>query len=361
MTDEELQKIVQGYLIIGYAEDDPNFRLEITDQLQQDFASYRTDGQILPQPKLNVQVYPHPNGSGNVLVVEVFPHELPPVRYKGRTCIRIGPRKAVASPEEERQLIERRSSNFRSFDATPCPEGELRRLDISYFTNTYRLQAIDRSVIEENGRSIKEQLAALRLYSLKRDCPTNAGMISLADDPLDLFPGAVVQFTQYEGIGLESQPLAEKRFSGNLVTTLRELDLFLAGRFTKKPVKKTELTERLVWDFPEETIREILMNAVLHRNYESNSPIRFYQFSDRIEIQNPGGLFGDVTPENFSFANDYRNPILAEVMYNLGYVNRFGRGIAIARKALKDNESPEPIFEFPTNHFLAIIPIHPDR
>lgn len=41
------------------------------------------------------------------------------------------------------------------------------------------------------------------------------------------------------------------------------------------------------------------MNAVLHRDYQSTSPTRFYQFSDRIEIQNPGGLYGEASPENF--------------------------------------------------------------
>lgn len=350
-----------GYLIIGIDEKDPSFRLAITDELQQQFASYRRDGQILPQPNLNVQVLPHPEGDGQVLIVEVFPHDIPPVRYKGRTCIRIGPRKDFASTTEERQLIERRASNFRSYDATPCPEGDISRLDIGYFTSIYRPQAIAREVIAENEREIKEQLAALRFYSLSRDCPTNAGMIVFAHDPLDLFPGAVVQFTQFDGKELSDEVLAEKRFAGNLVTVLTELDTFLKGRFIQKPIRETELREKLVWDFPPESIRELLMNAVLHRTYDSNSPIRFYQFSDRIEIQNPGGLFGDVTPENFPRANDYRNPVLAEVMHNLGYVNRFGRGIARAQRFLRENASAEATFEFQPNFFLATIPRRPGR
>ena len=94
---------------------------------------------------------------------------------------------------------------------------------------------------------------------------------------------------------------------------------------------------------------------------QSTSPIRFYQFSDRIEIQNPGGLYGEASPENFPRVNTYRNPIIAEAMHTLGYVNRFGRGIARARRALADNGSPEPAFDYHTSHFLAIIPRHPLR
>lgn len=59
------------------------------------------------------------------------------------------------------------------------------------------------------------------------------------------------------------------------------------------------LEEKLLPDYPEWALRELLMNAVMHRNYDSNTPIRFYAFSDHIEIQSPGGLYGEATPENF--------------------------------------------------------------
>ena len=126
-------------------------------------------------------------------------------------------------------------------------------------------------------------------------------------------------------------------------------------------MKITDLKEKLIYDFPPDAVREILMNAVLHRDYQSISPIRFYQFVDHIEIQNPGGLYGEASPKNFPFVSTYRNPILAEVMHNLGYVNRFGRGIARAERTLKENGSSKPTFQFETSYFLANIPKHPDR
>jgi ATP-dependent DNA helicase RecG len=350
-----------GYLLIGIDERDPAFRLEATDELLQQFASYWSDGAIMPLPVMNVSKLPHPDGGGDVIVVEVKPHDLPPVRYKGRVHIRIGPRKDMASETEERVLAERRAAHFRTFDATPCPEGELARLDLETFRQTYRPQAIAAEVIAENHRDIPEQLAALRFYNLARGCPTNAGMLVFAYDPLDLFPGAKVQFVQFGGTELGDEVEAEKSFTGNLITLLGELDSFLKGRFTQKPVAVSELREQAVYDYPPEAVRELLMNAVLHRDYQSTSPLRFYQFTDRIEIQNPGGLYGDASPENFPTVNAYRNPIIAEAMHTLGYVNRFGRGIARARRALQENGSPAPGFDFQTNHFLTVISKHPDR
>lgn len=350
-----------GYLLIGIDERDAAFRLLITDELLQQFAAYRSDGQILPLPVLNVSKVPHPDGGGDVLVVEVRPHDMPPIRYKGRVHIRVGPRKDTASEAEERVLMERRAANFPTFDATPCLEGDLKRLDLETFRQTYRPQAVAEEVIAANHRDAKEQLAALRFYSLKRDCPTNAGMLVFAFDPLDLFPGARVQFVQFDGPGLDDDVLAEKPFTGGMITVLSEMDSFLKGRFTQKPVVVTALREQAVFDFPPEAIRELLMNAILHRDYQSTSPVRFYQFSDRIEIQNPGGLYGDASPQNFPRVNTYRNPIIAEAMHVLGYVNRFGRGVARARRALEENGNSEPTFQFEAHHFLSIIPKHPQR
>lgn len=350
-----------GYLIIGVDERNPAYRLEVTTGMLEKLAGLRSDGAIMPLPVMNVSRMPHPNGGGDVIVIQVYPHDLPPVRYHGRTHIRIGPRKDVASESEERVLIERRAANYRTFDATPCPEGSLARLDLEVFRQTYRPQAIAADVIAENHRDVPEQLAALRFHNLGRNCPTNAGMLVFAYDPLDLFPGARVQFVQYAGPGLEDDVLAEKPFTGNLVTLLSELDTFLKGRFTQKPVSVSDLREQAVFDYPPEAVRELLMNAILHRDYQSTSPTRFYQFSDRIEIQNPGGLYGEASPENFPRVNAYRNPIIAEAMHVLGYVNRFGRGIVRARRALEENGSPEPRFDYQTSHFLAIIPKHLKR
>jgi len=71
-----------------------------------------------------------------------------------------------------------------------------------------------------------------------------------------------------------------------------------------------------------------------------------YWYADRVEIQSPGGLYGKVTPENFgSGATDYRNPLVAEIMHHLGFAQRFGLGVPLAREALAKNGNPEPQFD----------------
>ena len=96
----------------------------------------------------------------------------------------------------------------------------------------------------------------------------------------------------------------------------------------------------------------------MHRSYEgTNAPVRLTWFSDRIEIINPGGPFGIVTVANFGQpgVTDYRNPHLAEAMKVLGYVQRFGVGIATARRLLADNGNPPPQFDPQGTHVLVTI------
>src|SRR5262249_39096430 len=104
--------------------------------------------------------------------------------------------------------------------------------------------------------------------------------------------------------------------------------------------------------------QQLARNAVLHRNYEdTNAPVRITWFNDRIEIQNPGGPFGQVTQQNFGQPGitDYRNPHLPEAMKNLGYVQRFGIGIELARQQLDKNSNPPVEFVVEPSHLLAIV------
>ena len=81
---------------------------------------------------------------------------------------------------------------------------------------------------------------------------------------------------------------------------------------------------------PEEAIRELLINAVLHRAYDvGNMPTLFYWYSDHVEILNPGGLFGTLTADKFGKRTSYRNEVLAEAMKGFGYVLVCRRTLAV--------------------------------
>lgn len=344
-----------GYLIIG-AEDKTGkiAGLNISDKLLTSLAAIRNNGQILPQPSITVQKYVLPEGE--LAVVEVFPCPFPPVRYQGKVWIRIGPSKAIANEAEELRLTEKRAANTKTFDVSPVFSSTLADINIELFKLTYLPNAIDAETLETNHRDIKQQLASLRLYDLVYDCPTYAGILILGNNPKFYMPGAYVQYVLFAGNSLDSDILNEVEFSGDLLSTMRQLDLFVKNTIEERPVRVSALQELTVRSYPFRAIRELLNNAVMHRNYESNAPVKFYEFSDRIEISNPGGLYGSARPDNFPHQNDYRNPIVAEALKIMGYVNKFNRGIATAQAELEANGNPpaEFIYDLPL-HFSVTL------
>lgn len=96
----------KGYLILGAYDNGTLSGLRVDDALMKRIAGIRSDGNILPLPIMSVERVELEGG--DLLVVEVSPALVPPVRYRGRTFIRIGPRRDIATESEERVLLEKR-------------------------------------------------------------------------------------------------------------------------------------------------------------------------------------------------------------------------------------------------------------
>jgi ATP-dependent DNA helicase RecG len=342
-----------GYLIIGIDNSGKIAGAQITDELLRNLAALRSDGNIQPLPDIAVEKVA--TTEGDIAMVTVQPSTLPPVRYRGRVCIRIGPRRGYATEQEERRLIERRVSHAKTFDAQPALGSALDQLALPLFLIDYRNQAIAPEVIDENNRPIEQQLASLRFFDLTHNCPTNAGLLLFGLDVREWLPGAYVQFLRVDGDSLAADIINDREVSGDLLTVLRELDALVEAQLSQFPLPATTLRERTIEAYPRVAVRELLMNAVMHRDYASTAPLRVTWLSDRVEIQSPGSLYGEASPENFPRQTSYRNPVIAEAMKALGYVNRYGRGVLRAQRVLEENGSPAAAFEFDAGYVLATI------
>lgn len=153
----------------------------------------------------------------------------------------------------------------------------------------------------------------------------------------------------------------ERRFEGCLYKILPELDNFIRdGIITKRPIPVSILREKDVVNYPYKALRELMMNAVMHRDYQANMPTRLYQYDNHIEIMNPGGLYGQARPENFPHVNDYRNSVVAGMMKTLNYVNMFNHGVGEVQDLLKDNSSPLAVFRVNLITVFSVIVKEPD-
>ncbi|MCL2769592.1 MAG: putative DNA binding domain-containing protein, partial [Solirubrobacterales bacterium] len=149
-----------GYLLIGVTDGGQPSGLKITDELLRDLGGLREDGNVLPLPSMTVGK--RFLKGAEIAVVEVRPSSTPPVRYKGRPWIRVGPRRAIATPEEESRLAERRRAGDLPFDSRPLSSASIEDLDLDLFERTYLPAALAPEVLAANDRSVEHQLAALR-------------------------------------------------------------------------------------------------------------------------------------------------------------------------------------------------------
>lgn len=145
----------KGYLILGAYDNGTLSGLRVDDALMKRIAGIRSDGNILPLPIMSVERFELEGG--DLLVVEVSPALVPPVRYRGRTFIRIGPRRDIATESEERVLLEKRTSYMATFDATPCFGSSLKDIDTQFIKYEYLPQVIDADILKTDKRSLQEQ------------------------------------------------------------------------------------------------------------------------------------------------------------------------------------------------------------
>ena len=329
---------------------------EPTDENLRTLADIRSNGNIVPFPSMTVQR--RTLEGCDVAVVIVEPSDAPPVRYKGTVWVRVGPRRAEATAEDERRLNEKRRAHDLPFDLRPLPSASVDELDLDLFERAY-VPAAQPSMQQANGRSVREKLASVRFATPDPEYdPTVLGVLTVGVDPRRYVPGAYVQFLRIDGTALNDPIKDQAEIDGPLPDLLTRLDEKLRAHLEVRPDFVSADREEKRQTYPLVALQQLARNAVLHRSYENTgAPVRLTWFRDRIEITNPGGPFGQVTRENFGEPGitDYRNPHLAEVMKTLGYVQRFGAGIPTARQSLEANGNPPLEFTIEDTYVLATI------
>lgn len=336
-----------GVIFVGARDDGDATGLSVTDELLRQLADMKTDGNIVPPPTLTVDK--RVLRGSEMAIVTVWPADSPPVRYKGRIHIRIGPRRGIASAQDERVLNERRRHLDRPFDVQPVRSAGLSDLDRQRFEIEYLPAAFAPDIVAANERSYEQRLAAAKMvFSADDPTPNVLGILVLSTRTRDFLPGAYIQFLRIAGRDLADPIADEQAIDGPVAELLRRIDEKLAAHNrTAVDLTSSEKERRLPW-YPVAALQQLVRNAVMHRSYEAtNAPVRVTWYDDRIEIISPGGPYGTVTPDNFGQpgVSDYRNPNLAEALHVLGFVQRFGVGIATARRALASNGNPLPEFE----------------
>ncbi len=188
------------------------------------------------------------------------------------------------------------------------------------------------------------------------DKPTLASILLFSKYPQAFFPqlcitAVSIPSNEMGTVGTIGERFIDnKRIDGTLEQMLEGAMQFVLNNMHIKTVISNTTGERTdITDYPITAIREILLNALVHRDYSmytENTPITIRMFKNRIEIENPGSLYGNMTLEQLGYKSaDARNPFIVNALEVLGKVENRYSGIPIIRKLMQNANLPKPKFE----------------
>lgn len=189
---------------------------------------------------------------------------------------------------------------------------------------------------------------------IQNGLPTLAGLMLLGEYPQEFFPqlsvtAMVVQGKEIGVLGEDGERFVDnKRIEGTIPEMLEGTLAFVRRNMRMKTIITEEGTRADKPEYPIKAVREIILNSLIHRDYSvhtDRSPVRLVMYEDRLELENPGGLYGRITIDDLGKASaDTRNPYLAgalEIMIDTE--NRFS-GIPTIIAELKKADMPAPVF-----------------
>jgi len=179
---------------------------------------------------------------------------------------------------------------------------------------------------------------------------TKAGILFFAKEPSKFIRHHEVTCVLYKGKNKE-YILERKDFKANLSKCVEEAMVFFR-RHLKNEYEIKELRRKELWDVPLTVLREAMLNAVIHRDYnEPGASILVDVYEDRIEISNPGSWPTSLDRSRFGKFSYRRNPVIADIFQRMDEVEKVGSGIRRMREQCKRNGNPEPIFDFEGGFF----------
>jgi ATP-dependent DNA helicase RecG len=318
-----------GVIVVGVAQNGHVIGINVTEETLKDWVNtieQATQPQIFPEISLQ-QINEKP-----VVVIKVQEYPVKPVACKGKYLKRVGASNhQLTVPEIVEMQLYSINSSFDSFTVNqPVSELDL-NLVKKFFTQ-----------LEKTGRInvSDDSLVNLKKTGLLRD-----GQLTWA---------ALLLFGEHQtGIRIGRFKTPDVIIDDILIKSPLTLAVDEAMTFIKKSISLSyeftgELRRKEVWQFPLPVIRELLMNAIVHKDYRNPTDTMIKIFDDRIVFTNPGSLMGGLKPEDLlkgDYVAVHRNKLLAEAFYLRGDIEKFGTGYYRIQTELKNYPGIQFAFE----------------
>jgi ATP-dependent DNA helicase RecG len=282
--------------------------------------------------------------SRKVFAITVAESDNKPHLASGRAFKRVGATTVqMRRNEYERLLLLRRQSPF---DRREAPGAVLDDIDEDKVRWYLERAARERHIPVDPAQPIVENLKRLDLASERdgRLTLTVAALLFFGKQPRRFAPHSMVRLARFQGT-TSSNFIDRLDLTGPLPETIDEAERFVL-RNTRVAAKVTGFERREITEYPYAAVREAIANAVAHRDYDREDvEVRVSVFADRIEVQSPGRLPAPLTLDTLGEEYALRNRVIAELLFNIRYIERWNTGILRMRQLMHAHGLPEPIFQ----------------
>ncbi|MBU1390154.1 MAG: putative DNA binding domain-containing protein [Proteobacteria bacterium] len=340
-----------GMIIFGIKDNGEIKGLEETKQLEEKIMNVAGQN-ILPEIFIDFLVTEIQNKK--IAAIEVLksasrPHQT----NKGVFYIRVGTTKRKASKEELGRIYQ--DAGVIDYDQISIKESSLIDIDQDK-VNQYFHQVYNKDIYNEQI-SLEQLFCNLKILKQGKNnlMATAGGLLLFGKDPQKFLPQAIIKLAVFDGSDATSKMLDKKEIKNTLPSQIDEVEKLI--KFFMKSSSKIEGFKRVYkTEYPIEVIREVVVNAVAHRNYSiAGSSIRIFIFKNRIEIYSPGRLPNTITLNNMLYAQQTRNHFIVRVLDNLNYIEGIGTGIQKIIRLMKENNNTEPKFEIFDEEFRVTL------
>ena len=270
---------------------------------------------------------------------------------RGKYLARSGKKNAALGPRQLRQLLRERGEA--NFEMLPAPGTTLDDLDDA-LVQKYVAAFLGDAPIKKDA--ILDLLYRRGCVSKENSVwqPTTSGYLLFGKDPQRALPSAEILLARYSGKQMTDEFVRETA-RGSLPEQIRRAEAWITANMRKGArIDAFQREDRA--EYPMPAVREAIVNAVAHRDYAiRGDEIRVMMFSDRIEVYSPGRLAGHVTIDNLVDERFSRNEVIAQVLADLGFIERLGYGIDRMIRLMREWGLPAPRFAETSNGFRVLL------
>ncbi len=341
-----------GTLIIGVTDSEEIKGVELGENTLEQLANrikQHTDPKIYPSiSTVNL------NGN-DVVIIEVKESLEKPVFYRGSAYKRVGKSTHKLKSSEIRNLAKNSGRKFQ-WDEQICEEASLDDIDeekVRQFLQTARNK---RDLDIDPDISMEEALE--RLNILKDGNPTNAGILLFGKNPQRFFRQTETRCAKFKGTKAQKPFLDMKVLEGTISQQIDRAEKFVLDNMKKEAwIEPGDVDRKEKWEYPPDAVREAIVNAICHRDYQTTSNVQIRMFDDRIEIWNPGKLPEPLTPESLKEKHESipKNPLIARMFFLVKKIEQWGTGTNEMVDMCLEHGLPEPEFEETDASFVVTI------